>query len=68
MGVIVLSIALVWCLLIEPLIERRGENPAERQPLYESYPLLYPTLVVIALLSILFIEAGRYSPFIYFQF
>jgi alginate O-acetyltransferase complex protein AlgI len=67
-GVIVLSIALVWCLLIEPLIERRGENPAERQPLYESYPLLYPTLVVIALLSILFIEAGRYSPFIYFQF
>lgn len=66
-GIIVLSCTLAWCFIIEPLLERQGRSN-ERRPLYESYPLLYPALVAICILSIMFIEAGRYSPFIYFQF
>ena len=67
-GIIVLTVTIAWCLIVEPLVEGRGESASERRPLYESHPLLYPVLIVICVLSILFIEAGRYSPFIYFQF
>jgi hypothetical protein len=31
-------------------------------------PLLYPALALLFILSVLALEAGHYSPFIYFQF
>lgn len=67
-GLFVLAGAVTWCLIAEPLLERLKARSPEKRPLYQAYPLLYPALVAVFLLSLMFIEAGRYSPFIYFQF
>jgi alginate O-acetyltransferase complex protein AlgI len=67
-GLSVLIFAVGWCLICEPLLERFTKQHTGTTVLYQRYPLAYPILVVVCLLSILVIEAGRYSPFIYFQF
>lgn len=67
-GVTVLVVAAMWCLLIEPLLERGRSAEARPAPLFRRIPALYPLALVLFVLSILAIESGQYSPFIYFQF
>lgn len=67
-GITVLCCALAWCFVIEPLLDSREQRLALPQPLYARIPLLYPALAVLFALSVLALEAGQYSPFIYFQF
>lgn len=67
-GITVLAVAAVWCVLIEPLLEAIQHNETERTPLFQRVPALYPLALAIFVLSILALEAGQYSPFIYFQF
>jgi alginate O-acetyltransferase complex protein AlgI len=66
-GLSVLIVAVTWCVIIEPLIEAR-RRAGEDVPLYTRIPILYPALVILFILSVLAMEAGVYSPFIYFQF
>lgn len=67
-GIAVLVVASVWCIVIEPLLEALKRNEAEPAPLFRRVPALYPAALALFLLSILALEAGQYSPFIYFQF
>jgi alginate O-acetyltransferase complex protein AlgI len=67
-GLSVLIFAVGWCLVAEPLLESFTKRHGESTAVYHRHPLVYPLIVAICLLSILVIEAGRYSPFIYFQF
>lgn len=67
-GLTILAIALGWCLVLEPLIERRALRQAAPQPLYKAVPLLYPALLLLCTLSLMAVESARFSPFIYFQF
>lgn len=67
-GLGVLSIACAWCLIAEPILEHLESSASEKHPLYHRVPLTYPLLILLFVLCILAIEAGRYSPFIYFQF
>ncbi len=67
-GIAVLVLASVWCIVIEPLIEALKRHETEPAPLFRRMPALYPAALVLFLLSILALEAGQYSPFIYFQF
>lgn len=67
-GLLLLIFASVWCLFAEPLLERFKRQQSESAPLYHRVPLLYPLLALMCLLSLLVVEAGKYSPFIYFQF
>jgi alginate O-acetyltransferase complex protein AlgI len=67
-GLSMLIFAGVWCLVVEPFLERLKRQQPELVPLYHRMPLLYPLLVIVCLLSLLVVEAGKYSPFIYFQF
>lgn len=67
-GIAALLTAVVWCVALEPMLERRARRTPASVPLYSAYPLLYPAALVLFLLSILALEAGQYSPFIYFQF
>jgi alginate O-acetyltransferase complex protein AlgI len=66
-GLSVLIVAVTWCLLVEPALEARNRS-GEQLPLYAKAPILYPALVLLFILSVLAMEAGVYSPFIYFQF
>lgn len=66
-GLIILGIAFAWTAIVEPLLERLEKQKADA-PLYLRFPLLYPALAVLMGLCILALEAGSYSPFIYFQF
>lgn len=67
-GVAVLAAALGWCLLVEPLLESRKTEETEPTPLWKQFPALYPAALALFALSLLALEAGQYSPFIYFQF
>lgn len=67
-GITVLLCAVVWCLLIEPLLENREARDAEPTPIWRDFPALYPAALALFALSVLALEAGQYSPFIYFQF
>lgn len=67
-GLAIFVFACAWCLIVEPLLERRIRLGREEAPIYQRLPILYPLLVLLCLLSLLVVEAGEYSPFIYFQF
>ena len=67
-GIAVLFVAAAWCIVVEPLLEALKRNEAEPTPLFRRVPALYPAALALFLLSILALEAGQYSPFIYFQF
>jgi alginate O-acetyltransferase complex protein AlgI len=67
-GLSILVIAVAWCLFIEPLLERAERSQEAPVPLYVRVPMLYPAIAILFLLSVLALEAGQYSPFIYFQF
>jgi alginate O-acetyltransferase complex protein AlgI len=66
-GLSILLIAVAWCAIIEPLLGAR-ERAEASEPLYRRAQLLYPLLIILFALCILAMEAGVYSPFIYFQF
>ena len=67
-GIGILLLALVWCFIIEPVLESSKRDSKVSVPLYVRMPLLYPALALLFILSVLALEAGHYSPFIYFQF
>jgi alginate O-acetyltransferase complex protein AlgI len=67
-GLGILIIGCAWCLLVEPLLEKMASEKTGQGPLYREFPLAYPILAVLFALCVLAVEAGRYSPFIYFQF
>ena len=67
-GIGVFIVGVVWCLCIEPLFERGSLIKEPRVPLYRQIPTLYPLALVLFVLCIFILEAGHYSPFIYFQF
>jgi alginate O-acetyltransferase complex protein AlgI len=67
-GLALLLGATLWCLVIEPLLERLPQQEGKREPLLFRYPVLSPVVVVLFVVAVLLLENGSYSPFIYFQF
>jgi len=67
-GLGMLLFGVLWCVFVEPRLAKADRDGEVRESLFSRRPILQPALVILLLLSVLALEAGSFSPFIYFQF